>query len=251
VYTESGIIGDCDILIHTSRNTDWQPPLRRWRTNSAAVTANSLFVSGGHNTLVSPMTFQFPASRITEGTYALMALMDVTTAGTLTYTASIVDAAGSATVGTSQDIFGSIALPVTSGYKVLKLASLQLPPVLVEGDQLIELVLTGTANMDFDEGWLFGLDDGALTWIDDADASFPLQAVQVRSPELGAARPSVYGRAASMTSMVCIDYKCESFGAHQFDPGLMQVTTVNGSIEHQSEIEHYRRYHSHVLDESA
>ena len=51
---------------------------------------------------------------------------------------------------------------------------------------------------------------------------------------------------------VCIDWKCESFGAHRFDPGLMQIFTVTTTSKvSQSTLEFYPRYHSHVEDDAA
>jgi len=235
-----------EILVHTSRNNQWQPPLRKWRAVSAAVTADNTLVSGGRNTLASPMTFRMPANLLTEGTYGLMARMNVTTAGALGWSARMVSSTGATTVGSSVVVSGSINVPTTGGaYKVLNLAALPLPVLKAEADQMVELTLTGTANMTIDEGWLFGLHDGALTWLQDADS---MTWIEIRSPELGAARPSVYGgTGAKGTGGVCVDWKCQSFGAHRFEPGLMQIFTVTTtSLVSQSEIEFYERGHSHM-----
>lgn len=234
-----------DNLIYTSTNVLWRPPLRRWFASSSAVTADASLVSGGRNTLATPTTIRIPASRLTHGSYALMARMNISVAGSLGWSVRMVGAGGASTVGSSVVNAGSIPVPVTSGYQVLNLAALPLPVVAAEGDQLIELVLTGTSNMTLDEGWLFGLHDGALTWIRDADS---LTWLEIRSPELGAARPSVYGgTGAKGTNSVCIDWKCVSFGAHRFSPGVTQVFTVtSATVGSQSELEFYPRYHSHV-----
>ncbi|TQK73358.1 hypothetical protein [Nocardioides sp. SLBN-35] len=233
-----------EILVHTSRNTAWRPPLRRWCVT--ATTADATRVSGGRNTLASPMTMRIPANQFTEGVYSLMALMLVSTAGTLTWSAKMVSSTGTATVGSTVVTTGTVAVPTTGGvYKTLNLAAIPLPVLKVEADQMVELTLTGTANMTVDEGWLFGLHDGALTWLQDVDS---LTWIEIRSPELGAARPSVYGgTGAKGANSVCIDWKCQSFGAHRFEPGLMQIFTVSSaSLVGQSEIEFYERGHSHM-----
>lgn len=235
-----------EILVHTSRNTAWTPALRPYRTASAAVTTDAAMVSGSRNTLGSSMVFRIPAQLLTEGTYALMARMLVSTTGTLTWSAKMVSSAGAATVGSSVVTTGSVAVPTTGGvYKVLNLAAIPLPVLKVEADQMVELTLTGTANMTVDEGWLFGLHDGALTWLQDADS---MTWIEIRSPELGAARPSVYGgTGAKSTNGVCVDWKCQSFGAHRFVPGTMQIFTITStSLVSQSEIEFYERGHSHM-----
>lgn len=240
-----------EILVHSSRNTAWQPALRESRFSSTTPTADSARVSGSRNLMDTPMVFRMAASLFTEGTYSLMALMNVTTAGTLNWSARMVSSSGATTIGSAITASGSIVAPVTSGYKVLNIAAISLPVVRAEADQLVELTLTGTANMTFDEGWLFGLDDGALTWIRDSGST--LQWVEIRSPELNAARPSVYGGTGAVgNGAVCIDFMCESFGAHRFEPGLMQVFTVTStSLVSQSELEFYPRYHSHVEGSAA
>lgn len=244
-----------DILVHTSSNIDWQPPLRRWKFDSAGVTADTANrISGSYNTLATPMTFHIPADLFTEGTYALMANILCSTAGTLTWTASTLSEGGVNTVGSTISVSGSAQIATTGGnYQIVSLGALQLPVIAVEGTQKIKLVLSGTANMTIDEGWLFGLDDGALTWIKDPNAvsAYPLTWIEIRSPELGAARPAVFGgTGAKGNQPTCIDYWCESFGVHRFKPGDMQVFTVTSATKtSQSEIEHYRRYHSHVEDE--
>lgn len=240
-----------DVLVYTSRNTNATPALRPWRVSSASVTSDAAMVSGGRNTLTTSMAFEIPAANFTEGIYALMARMNITTGGDLTWSARMVDSTGATTLGSAVTSSGTVTLGVTSGYQVLSLGALGLPVVAVEANQMVELTLTGTANMTFDEGWLFGLDDGALTWI--RDASTDLQWIEIRSPELGATRPSVYGGSGAVgNGAACIDFMCESFGAHRFDPGLMQVFTVTStSLVSQSELEFYPRYHSHVEGSAA
>lgn len=244
-----------EILVHTSRNTAWQPPLRKWRASGSAVTADAARVSGGRNTLAIPSVFRAPAAYFTEGTYSLMALMSISTSAVLGWSARMVSSTGAATVGSSVTVSGSITVPVTSGYQILNLAAIPLPVVKAEADQMVELTLTGTANMTLDEGWLCGLHDGVLTWIRDTDS---LSWIEIRSPELGAARPSIYGgTGAKGANSIDVSWKAAgstygSFGTHRFEPGLMQIFTVTStSLVSQSEIEFYPRFHSHVEGSAA
>lgn len=247
-------------LIYTSNNLDFTPPLRRWLVSSASVSTDTSMVSGGYHDLSVPTVFNIPASMLEDAAYALMARIKVTTAGTLSWQARLVDSSGAATLGSGRILSGSISLPVTtgmtvSGFQVFDLADrLQLPPIEVETDDYnVEITLTGTANMTLDEGFLFDLDNGALTWVQDQDG---LQWIEVRSPELGAARPSVFGGIGPVGTMSqCIDYKCLSFGAHRFIPGPLQVFTMTTtSLVAQCELEYFPRFHSHVqavvLDEA-
>lgn len=248
LYDETPAALGGDVLVYTSRSS-WSPSLRPHRASSSTVTTDGDRVSGAHNTLASDMVFEFTATDLADGTHALMALLDVSTGGDLTWSARMVDSAGATTLGSEIVVSGSVTLDVTTGYEVLSLGALALPVVPVEGDQKIELTLSGTANMSVDEAWLFNLDDGVLTWIRNADVEW----VEIRSPELGATRPSVYGGTGAIDeNSICIDWACESFGTHRFDPGLMQIFTVTStSLVSQSEIEFYPRYHSHVEGSSA
>lgn len=243
-------LGD-ETLVYTTRNSNAEPALRPFCIASAAVSTDAAMVSGERNTLTSSMVFEIEAGQLTKGRYALLARMTVTTGADLTWSARMVNAAGSTTLGSSKTVTGTAALGVTSGYEILRLGSLMLPVLDVEDDQKVELTLTGTANMTVDEAWLFGLDDGVLTWI--KDTGDYLQWIEIRSPELGASRPSVFGGFGDLgENSTCIDWMCESFGAHRFDPGVMQVFTVStSSLVSQSELEFFPRYHSHVEDESA
>lgn len=239
-----------EIMVYSSQNLAWQPPLRPWVALAGAVTGDSARVSGGRNTLATPMVFEFPASLLEEATYALMALMNVSVAGEVGWSVRMVNSSGGTTIGSSVVLSGSTPVAVTSGYRVINVASLPLPVVAVEGDQMIELTLTGTANMIVDDAEIFDLTNGALTWIKDADS---LRWIDIRSPELGADRPHVYGGTGAFgTNPACIDWKCESFGAHRFAPGPIQIWTMTStSLVSQSEIEHYERSHTHVEGDDA
>ncbi|MCR1785295.1 hypothetical protein KVF89_22335 [Nocardioides carbamazepini] len=235
-----------DILVFSSRNLAWKNALRPYRITSAAVTGDATMVSGARNTLSTPMICRFAASLLTEGTYALMAKMLVSTAGSFGWSARMVSSSGGLTVGSSVTVAGSVTVPTTGGVsRVLNLGALPLPVIRAEADQMVELTLTGTPNMTLDEGWLHGLHDGALTWLQDSDS---MTWLEIRSPELGAARPSVYGgTGAKGTGGVCVDWKCQSFGAHRFEPGPMAINTVTtSSLASQSEIEFYERGFGHM-----
>lgn len=237
-----------DILVYTTRS-DVPPNLRRWLSDSEPAAADADRVSGSVHTLATDTVFRLPASLLRSGTYALLALMDVNSPGTLSWQARMTTLGGAALVGSSVVVSGELDLAVTSGYQVLDLAALILPVVEVQGTgYYIELTLSGTVNMLLDEAWLFSLDDGVLTWVRDDEG---LDWIEMRSPELGAARPSVWGgRNLVGTGGSCIDWKCLSFGPHRFDPGTMQIFTVcTKSLESQCEIEFFPRFHSNVRGE--
>lgn len=251
LYDALGAALGSEIMAYTSQNVRWRPSLRPWVVSSSPVTFTQARVSGGFNTLAAPMVFEFPASLLDEGAYALSALLNVTVAGEVGWSVRIVNSSGAATIGSSVVLSGTTPVGVTGGaYKVFTLASLLLPVVAVEGDQLIELTLTGTANMIVDEAMLFDLTNGGLTWLRDSDL---MRWIDIRSPELGAERPHVFGGLGAFgTNPACVDWKCESFGTHRFKPGPILVWTMTPTaLKAQSELEFYERSHTHVEDDAA
>lgn len=236
-----------DILVYTSRNAEFRPNLRRWIDTSVAPTSDATLVSGAYHSLATPTTFLIPAELLTIGTYSLLARMDVNVAGPLSWEARMATTGGATNVPGSEVITsGEVDLATSATFQVVDLAAMILPVVEVEGNNhALKLTLTGTADMLIDEAWLFNLDEGALTWVIDTET---LHWLEVRSPELGAARPSAWGgRNAVGNGGVCVDWKCESFGSHRFEPGIIQVFTVCATSKvSQAEIESFPRFHSHV-----
>ena len=241
-------LGD-DILVYTSTNTDWQPPLRPWLDSSGVVNEDTSLISGGFHNLSVPSVYLIPARLFTPGPYALLARLATTGAQTLTWEAKIVDTAGADTIGSSQVQTGEVLLPDTSGaYTITRLGWVMLPPVEVETDDyMVKLTLTGVAAIEVDEAWPFALHDGALTWV--RTGGIPLHWIEIRSPELGSARPSVWGGTGAVGELAaCINFMCSgSFGSHQFAPGSMLTQTITDNAwKSECEMEYFRRFLFHV-----
>ncbi|WP_418063166.1 hypothetical protein [Pimelobacter simplex] len=242
-----------DILVYSTKNAALAPPMRPFLTSGGA-TVDTAMISGARNTLAAPAVFRIQAAKLRDGMHGLVGRLNVTTAGTLTWSTRIVDSAGAATIGSGVTDSGSIEVPVTSGYRAINLAAMLLPPVEVEGSQLVEITIAGTANMSWDEFWLFNLTEGSLTWVRDADS---MTWIEIRPAELGKL-PSIYGGTGAFgTNPVCVDYKTigTDFGAadqHYADPGPLQVFAVTStSLKAQSELWFYPRYLDAVIDEAA
>jgi hypothetical protein len=247
-----------DILVYTTRSTGFTPNLRQWISTSEAPTGDTAMVSGARHTLDTPTVYLIPASLLTSGTYALLARIILDDDATISWQARMVTLDGADTVGSSVVISGSVDLAATGSpfsdayFDVLDIGAMVLPVVDVSGsDYAVELTISGPGGglAWLDEAWLFSLDDGVLTWIRDTES---LTNIEIRSPELGAARPSVWGGVGDPgVAMSCIDWKCLSFGAHRFDPGDMQIFTVTtSSLVAQCQIEYFPRFHSNVLGEA-
>jgi hypothetical protein len=240
-------------IVYTSSNINWSPPLRQWLTDSGVVTADPTYrVSGGRHDLTVPSVFLIPARLLEAGAYSLVALMDCSAVETLTWQVRMLSATGAATIGSDRIQTGTVTVGAGgAGYKLVDIADgLILPPFEVETDDYaVELTLTGTSNMHFDEGWLFGLDNGALTIIDDLPNTGLVEVdwLEIRSPDLGAARPSIFGGAGAVGGLsACVDAYASAFGPHRFEPGpLMVFTMCTSSLVSQCELEYFPRFHSH------
>lgn len=253
VYDDTPADLGTDILVYTSRNTDWTPNLRQYLDSSETVNDDPATVSGHWHFLFddedsAPSVYVIPAELIAQGSYALLGRL-ICDAATLSWQARMVTSGGAAMVGSSVITSGSVELTETdvSEYEVFDLGAMILPVVEVEGsNHAVELTLTVAGGFaQVDELWLFSLDDGVLTWLRDDEG---MDWVDVRSPELGAARPSVWGgRNALLNNPSCVDWKCRSFGAHRFYPGVMQVFTVTPeSLVSQCELEYFPRFFGNV-----
>lgn len=232
-----------------------QPPLRRWLTSSATVTADAFFVSGAWNTLAgaTPTIFDIPATMLTEGTYALMANLNATPGTVVSWSASLRDPAAPGNLyGPIQS--GTTTVPGPGGqYPVFDLARLSLPPARVAPSSRyvarIQLSAPNGSFCNLDEAWLFNLDDGALSWVDTTNDGDVVAGLRINSASLEHPRPEyqiardpdvwLQGRNA--------DDRVKAWGIHTFEPGLMDVFTVTtGNTAAQVDLAYYPRWHTHA-----
>lgn len=240
-----------DTLIYTTQS-EFSPMLRRdWTASSAAPSASSDAVSGSYVFIDStPLVFRFPVADIDSGLHSLMARLggDASNPTTLEWEIKLTDNAGADVIGSDVVVTGSadyaageIGGTDPSNFVVVAFDAVDLPTVAAEGDQHVQITLSSTGSIAVDEVWPFNLDEGALTWIHDPNET--LQWVEIRSPELDAPQPAVYGSASGDGSNAAdVSYLCLPPGIHQFEPGQMQVFTVTTTSEaSSSELEYYDR----------
>lgn len=255
----SGGLGLGDVLIYTSSDSTWNPPLRRLIDTSAIVTANTSLVSGGYHSLTtSPTTILIPAAQIPDGMYNLLARLNVVATATLTWTAKMVDSTG-ADVSPLSDlvITETVDLAATGGdYTILALnsRSLALPVRRIGADQMVELTLSATGgSVLMDEGWLFSRTHGALTWIRDlGDLDWvEIQPVRLGEDALrhdaGTTATIVDDEVTALNGRFAVDDLCESVALHEWPPGERYIFTVQtNTLIASAWISYYRRFHSHV-----
>lgn len=252
LYSTSGAdLGD-EFLIYTTRDT-LAPNLRRDWYVAGSTTSDTDRMSGSRSAVVNggtDLVFRVPVNRLTPGTYAIMANLQATSAADLTWAARLASSSGATSlVGSDVIDTQTTDLAANANYRVETLGQTTLPPAQAEGTaHYVQLTFTNsTANtVNVDEVWLFNLDTGALTWVRDASLG-GLEWVEIRSPELSAPRPAVYGSEDFGATAADVSYMCESFGTHRFYPGVMQVfTACQNATDSVSEAEFYPRFHSNV-----
>lgn len=251
-------LGD-SILIYTSRSVQTVSLRADYLAASETATSDSTTMSGAYHVIGdggatwAETVYRIPVTNLPAGLYSFMGRVRNTNAGgrVVTWEAKMTDSSGTDVIGSDQTVTGSFELASgTTAWQMLRFGAMQLPVVASEGDQYVQITLTGSTaaldHIEIDEAWLFNLTDGVLTWIEDTTSS--LRWVEIRSPDITRPYPAVYGSDDETgANPVSISHMCESFGIHEFKPGLMRIWIgVTNSEAAQSEIELYPRYHSHV-----
>lgn len=246
-------LGDLTMIYTRTATTGMQPPLRPFLVSSSSVTADpTSTISGGFNSMNSSMVFLVPANRLREAMFSLVLRMSSTAVGTapITWSAALVSASNTDLPETGQIVSGvtTVNFPNTT-YLTAEVGLLQLPtvPVAPDSANLIRLTISTTSNtLYFDEGWLFDLDNGVLSWVD----STGLTRLEARTADLTNPEPSYWGGSTNgggETNLVRADYRVWSFGTHVFEPGVVDVLTVTSGTEGSAcQASFYPCWHTHA-----
>lgn len=249
----SGVTLASNVLLYTRKSSpgNLPPNLRPWITASSSPTVNtSLYISGSVHTISTgvPTVFRVPAAKLDNALYALM----IAAAGdhgttTLTWSAQLVKAGASTALGAAQS--GTFTIASTT-HNVYDVGRLLLPPLRVDPQSTHELMLTFTVSAEMlvlDEAWLFNLDDGDLSWVQPGAG---VQALRVNAPDLDNPRPE-FGIADTHatwgTTGRNADAMVKAWGAHEWDPGAVDVFAVCSTVQTaQVNLAYFRRWHTHA-----
>jgi hypothetical protein len=252
-------LGDLTMIYTRTATTGFQPPLRPYRISSATVTTDTTLISGAYNSLGgTAMVFNIPANKFQEAAHDLVLRLRATTAGTytITWTAALASSANADLTETAQSITGttSVMFPAANTWQTNEVGLLQLPTVPVGADSthMIRLtLLASNAVVQIDEGWLFDLDNGVLSWVNTTG----LTRLEVRTADLTNPEPSYWGGTVdggAATGLVRADWRTAplvtstatsggSFAQHYFEPGTIDVFTVTSGTEGSSAAATYYR----------
>lgn len=244
-----------DVLLYTAPDLGdgFRPDLRRWQTAGAA-TADSAAING---TYMSPGTgtipvLTAPASMFRSGSYAVLARMRRSAAGSCTITVTAQTKSGSTAIGSTEAVTSPTITLADASYRVMRLGVIELPPLVTDpaSNATVTFTITQT-GIDYyiDELLVLPLEDHALTWV--ACGSGAASATVANRLWIDEPSP-VLPRGARLvgTSASRLDARYvlpESTGRHVLKPGRMLaylMTSAAGGADLQ--VVYYPAWHSNA-----
>lgn len=241
-------------LVYTRKSgAGVQPPLRTWRTAGMPTVADAALVSGAREPLAgTTATFVVPADLVKPGSYQLVARLRCanTSAQTITATAATSTTDASLLPANTASVSRTLNFAVASAWEFVSIGELTLPTVEA-GYTPANLTLTlqsTTANVvDVDEWWMFNVDEGELTLIDTTGSGVSM--IRIAGATLDRPQPSVWVGKADGSIVVNAGPRGKWRGAHQFEPGEVDVFTVTtGTARARAALRYYARAHTHLTD---
>lgn len=250
-------LGALTMLYTRTQTTGLQPPLRRYRSAGAAVTADSSTISGARNSLGSTDTFLLPARLFREALHSVVLYVRAPTnsvVATFTCVASMVAANGDPLPESAMSAFmgTTVTLGLANVWQVVEAAALQLPvvPVADDSTNLLRLtILCSQPAVEIDEGWIYDIDNGTLTLaVSTGLTRLELRAAGLSNPERSVWAGSVDG--GGPTGLVRADWRVVpgingalvgSLGEHTVQPGMVDIFTGTSGTEESAALVTYAR----------
>ena len=240
------------VLVHTGPEETPTPALRPYLTASGTTTPESARVSGAFNVPgTTAVTFTVPAADCPAGPYQLMAYMCDTSPGTArTITWTVASQVGGSDVGSPVSGTVTYTFATTGVYEAVPLGLVSLPPNALPDNSNGSVRITisvgsSVSTVRLDEAWRFyATEDCALTWVTGAGQRMWIDAADVDHPLPQIWTGTASDRADAYAASV------SAWGEHVFPPGNGQVFTITSNAQGAAvSLQHYRRYHTHVVDE--
>jgi hypothetical protein len=234
------------------------PPMRRYLFSSSAVTTDATLVSGASHTFGVPSVYKIPAASIPPGTHLIVGFLKQgggSVTPTLSWTASM-EATFATTATDASDSkvvdFNTGGVGIWGAYAlgVVDLPLIALPSMT---DANVKLTFSSsTPGTVVDEIWLFNLDTGDLTWLNDLNSptgSRPeIRGYEVRSASVDDPRPDWrVGEYYFVDKDISAANRAVSAGVHEFRPGVMSIFIVTpGDVGQTVTGTWYERFRNHV-----
>lgn len=238
------------VLIHTaSAGSDNRAKFLGCRAQSGlGGTADSDAVTGVKSTLgttSSPTGFMFSATTLLPGEFYVYARLKGTAGSAMISYAASLDGAGP--LDASDPVGGWYArvVPITSGYRIVPLGVLILPPALIEDPgATVTVNVASSTPVDLDEVWVAHVESGQVTLLDTNDPI--ISAVRLDAATVGSVVPSAWVGIATPTGpgvVIAAGPRIQAFDQHMAEPGLLQISTVTpGCASSRVSARYYPRY---------
>lgn len=228
------------------------PPLRRWRVGGNTETPNAGTFSGKAEPLGPAYSyFDVPIASLPPGTYQLMALMRASVAGSYNVESVIQSRHNGVTLGETTWGTGgteTVSFPFANDWKLVPMGVYGAPIVAAKAGEFRILIKTpGTTVVDYDEAWLFPVDDDcALSAI-----LTPEPHLWLDSPDLTSRVPKTWeGEEADKSDGHWPVNGIHTMGSHVFTPGRTSVFTAGFGVDYpEVELTYHKRWHSNAAED--
>lgn len=235
----SAAVGLGDVVLYTCPDLGdgFRPDLRRW-TSAGTPTVDTAAINGSYIP-ANTGEFEAPANIYRSGAYAVLARVRSTGGTTFDLNIDARTVLGGTDIGQTYTVeSGTITVADTTGYHVVRIGVLDLPPhkVAAAADAVIRFVLDGPSTVRVDEVMVFPLEDAALTWLE-CGSGAPSAVVSSRVWIDGASSSQPYGQILVGNDADRADaqyVRPKSKGRHLLYPGQMLaylLTSAAGGAE--------------------
>lgn len=246
VAPEGEVLGSV-IFYSTTRPVGGVPSLREWRVSGGTLTADAGAVSGFSEPMTA-LVFDVPVQVLSRGKNQILGRFRKEFLGsaspTATWTAQTM--IGGSNVGPAAT--GSVTLGLGDSYRIVALATADLPPTdLPEGADAV-IRITIAADAVYDQMWVLNLDDGAVSVVEAGGRS----RAWIETATTDRPRPAIYiGNNADQSDAFHDPSLVRAWGVHEFAPPLTTALVVTASCESPDvSFEFFRRYMNFVAPSS-
>lgn len=258
VLVQHATAGLGQAVVYTHRaGGGYTPPLRQWKSSGAADSVDTLLVSGAFTALSENLHFSVPWSAIPTGDTQLWvrAYRNLAATVRLSWSAAAVFPGFASPVGDQMAGALDFAFPAAA-WQMIPLGRFVSPPTQLGGAGQLRIGIgaAGDAAVVVDEAWLFAMDEGVLTVVDNFTGTGALggaaNRLRVAAPSLdepqGALMAGYKADWSDSHTATANNVKCDQV-SHRFDPaGQMIFTVTSGTLDAAVSLEHFPRWHSNA-----
>ena len=168
-FAVSALVGLGDVLLYTvpDLGDGFRPDLRRGQVSGTS-TSDTAAINGTKVALSASPTFSRPASMFRAGSYAVLARVRRSAAGSCTVSVSAQTKSGATSIGPLASLTSPTITLTDDDYHVVRIGVAELPPLVTDPASDATVLFTATkSGTDYylDELLVFPLEDHALTWV--------------------------------------------------------------------------------------